>query len=473
MSLNPVVLGNSTLIGRPPAPNFFKSGNQYNEDTPQAHVGVNSATVFNFLKTRQANNVLPADRRLGSVSNNNQLHILTGEPVYMATSQGHQPSMFPGDSRPRALTSFNGEVIRKGASQQDFNSRFKLLGFAITDFAFGEPSQTQSGFTTRVGGSGTTLNNGSKRFLPGDAISARIPSIDRAQRKADDRARPTVHGVPADKQTAILEPLSFREYHNAYMRQPVEWYMTEASAAEADFNRLNLLPSTGMYSKLDLRQETALMLDRFITQVVLAGVSVLEASGLIMYTDPTGDGGSGAWRSNPAFYSSLPEKVLERFTAKMLAERTVRMEGGEPLIEEYDARRLQEIKRERTNRLGYIAALLGGLPPNPNAPHIKPSQELKQAVFGRSMWPLLPSQEEMESLSIRHYLVGSSLKRRRNNISNVAGLEQTTAALLRLQTEGSKELTKSMSVAKASLEGNIIGIARNTAAPGEELDYYI
>lgn len=145
-----------------------------------------------------------------------RLQIEEGELAFASTAGYQFGAKSMSGRRPLVFTSFNGLSVARKRTQEAFESDFIFIGMAQSaTFPEGDPGGMGNGIALKRAGSGTTLNNSSETFCPGDVIGYRLPSVDESTRA---REVPTTAGsrigterYRPGKHTAILRKVTYEE----------------------------------------------------------------------------------------------------------------------------------------------------------------------------------------------------------------------------------------------------------------------
>lgn len=186
--------------------------------TTQGLISLNADLDPNIVYNR---NALAASAGIGetiigrSAIDATRLQIEEGELLF-AAADVHLGSKLGSTRRPIVFSSFNGIPVRTDEPQERFEQRYVFIGMAQNaTFPEGDPGGMGNGIAVKRAGSGTTLNNGTDSFTPGDLIGFRLPNTNEDKRNREvpstssgrvgaDRYRPNKH-------TAILKKVTYEE----------------------------------------------------------------------------------------------------------------------------------------------------------------------------------------------------------------------------------------------------------------------
>lgn len=175
--------------------------------TTQGLITVNANLDPNIVVNRQnmANAAPAGSTIIGPAVNALNLQIEEGELLFMSTASFQFGGKSMSGRRPLVFSSFNGIPVKYKETQEAFEEEYMFIGMAQSaTFPEGDPGGMGNGIAVKRAGSGTTLNNSTETFCPGDVIGYQLPSVDEATRArevpslagarvATDRYRPGKH----------------------------------------------------------------------------------------------------------------------------------------------------------------------------------------------------------------------------------------------------------------------------------------
>lgn len=453
-------------------PNELMSGHFFTERTPQAQVVLNADTRSEETYLKQRNTqVLPHSQLIDAYTGNTEdVNFHSGDVAIMYRGDVTTPrdAKTPGERKPRVFASFTGEKIPQGFTQEQFDMQFVVVGFAKTAFEFNSLDQPQNGIAVRVGGAGTTKNNGSKTFRPLDWIKVRIPSIDPDQRRKDDLNRPANKGgSPATKQTPILEPYTMNDMF-AWVEEAVDWYFS-ATPDQGNFSRIYADRMFNGKTNTGPMQEVSLGFARWAVHNAISSVALLENMNLISFNRPL----LKKLMEHPDAYNNYVTAFEDTYNL----ERLSRMKWDDTNSKFTDFSSENEMTEEygaRSQCLGAIAAVFGGLLPDKQRTHLKYSKHAVDAVVMRTYYSILKDPALIQRGTVMHYLGGNILNRRmRNNLKRLGLDNNISKSISTLEKGAYNDFMLSMCQARLLAESKIVGRALTQSAPKEQLDYVI
>ena len=353
-----------------------------------------------------------------SAINAEQLQIEEGELLLSHIT----PFQFSGKamSTRRALvfSSFNGIPIEDGISQDAFEDQFMFIGMAhTTTFPEGDPGGMQNGISAKRAGSGTTLNNSSDTFAPGDLIGFRLPSVDKDQR-AREVASHSAGRVGTDrwrqnKHVAILKKITYKDIISQFDLAVAELLDNNAGIS---VHQHELISAGGHVATLSSTQEIAVLTKKAYNWAYWSAIQTAVEQGYVTLT-----GNVNGTTDN--------EKMLS------LAAMLGLIKSSVGIGEEYEM-------EERY----YRRALKGSLSYTSTAMQVLANEQLEQDLYN------------LQTRAAPSF--GQSGK-----FGNVA--EQ----LIHIANTASKDLTKAYGHSLDRIQHKIIGTSSCFAAPQASIDY--
>lgn len=212
-----------------------------------------------------------------------RLQIEEGELLF-ASKQAFQ---FGGKSmsgrRPLVFSSFNGVPVERKTTQEGFESEYIFIGMAQSaTFPEGDPGGMGNGIAAKRAGSGTTMNNSTETFCPGDVIGYQLPSIDESVRArevpslsgarvATDRYRPNKH-------VARLKKITYDEINSQYDLAVARLL---DSIAGADVHGFDQKTSSGQEAIYGSTNELSILIKKAYNWAFVAAIQAALTNGVV------------------------------------------------------------------------------------------------------------------------------------------------------------------------------------------------
>jgi len=177
------------------------------------------------------------------------------------------PFQFSGKAmstgRAVVFSSFNGIPIENGMSQDAFEDEFMFVGMAHSNTTPDDGLGMQNGISAKRAGSGTTLNNSSETFAPGDVIGYRLPSVDK-EKRAREVISHTTGRVGSDRYTpnkhvAILRKVTYKDITSQFDLAVAALLDNNAGIS---VHQHELLSAGGQVNTLSSTQEIAVLVKK-------------------------------------------------------------------------------------------------------------------------------------------------------------------------------------------------------------------
>ena len=449
-------------------PNQLMSGHMFTERTPEAQVVQNCATRDGEANLKERNTRSSPNHVLDMFTGNMEdINFHAGDVAvgYRGDITKPRDEKSPGERKPRVFASFTGEKIPAGWSQEQFDAQFVFYGFAKTTFSYNDLNQPENGIAVRIGGAGTTRNNGSKTFRPMDWIKARVPSIDPAQRAKDNLNRPTKGYSPPTKQTPILEPYTMTDMF-VWLEEAIDWYFNNVNEDQCNYSRICSERLFNGKTNVGMTQEMSLGFVRWAVHNMLAGVALLENMGLINFNKALLE----EMVTNPERYAEYVTKFESTNNLVVLSRE--KWNNSKKDFEEYTNKDLSTEFAGRNSCMRAIAALFGALLPEHDQNSMRYSKHAVEALVMRVYYPVLKDPALVERGSVVHYLGGHAInKRKRNNLAQLA-LDTNVVKSLSMHEKGAfGDLMLSLCQSRLVTEEKILGRALGQSGSKEFLDY--
>lgn len=231
-----------------------------------------------------------------------RLQIEEGELLFSTTLGYHTGPRSASGRRPVVFSSFNGYPVEKGIQQEMFEDEFMFFGLAQNN-TFPEGTGMNNGIAVKRAGSGTTLNNGTDTFCPGDTIGFRLPSVDDAKRAREvssverrigtDRYRPNKH-------VAILKKITYEEITSQFDLAVAVLLDSIEGASVVEFDRMSSSGEQPVYGSL---RELAVLIKKSFNWTFMSAIQAAVQMGIVTW----GAGVSGAADSEK--FESLGKKL--------------------------------------------------------------------------------------------------------------------------------------------------------------------
>ena len=200
--------------------------------------------------------------RIGSVQTPSDLYVDQHELMFTSKGPGGR-----GGSATSGFTSFNGMNVSPFATQDDFEDNLRCLGRAKIPYYFESDEQQNNGVSVQMRGAYSTTNRGKHTFSAGDRVAWAAPSIFKAQRAAEAKEIHMPEEMDHRKEMATLVPVSYAYVHKLPQRAYAR-YMQEALAPNGD-------------EKLRTRQGDAARATRHADRLTRYAITYLRAGGML------------------------------------------------------------------------------------------------------------------------------------------------------------------------------------------------
>jgi hypothetical protein len=254
--------------------------------TVQSLIVINGVVDPNIVLNRQrmADVAGPDATVIGrSAIGPSQLKIEEQELLLMPVTGFNYAGQTATARRPLVFSSFNGIPVDKNMSQDAFEDEYVWLGMAHTVTApEGDPVGMASGISIKRGGSGTTFNNSTDTFCPGDIIGYRLPSVDEATRdrevnmfawRTGERSRPMKH-------TAMLRKITYEEITTQFDKA--------VARLLTDVQTVNVIEreqagASGMFRPVDGIEEMAVLLKKAYGWAFVAAIATAMDRNVVVW----------------------------------------------------------------------------------------------------------------------------------------------------------------------------------------------
>lgn len=258
----------------------------------QALIVVNGVLDTNIVVNRQqqAATAGPNSTIIGSNAiDAPRLGIEEGELLMMPTSAFNFSGQSASTRRPLVFSSFNGIPVEDKMSQDAFEDEYVWLGMAQNNtFPEGDPGGMGNGIAIKRGGSGTTFNNSTDTFCPGDVIGYRLPSVDPATREREvalfDGTRVGTSRWRPSKHTARLRKVTYDEITGQFDRAVARLLRDVLTVSVPE---RELATATGVFRQTDSVEEMAVLLKKAFNWAFLAAIATCVDRQLVTLTNFT------------------------------------------------------------------------------------------------------------------------------------------------------------------------------------------
>jgi len=271
-------------------PRLFHTGGIKDPVMDQATVTVNISVPSTLPTSRQLNASRYSNVSYPNGSDVLNLNILYGEVLVGMRKQSTYAVI--GNPHSVAFSSLNGlnfsEYSNAGAMQRDMY----FAGIAKDNYDFRTDSSVNNrpgdGIAVIGAGSTSTINTGKKQFMPGDAVTWRLPRfhVNRQQRnQKDDIPILEVEAIPDEKLLVILEPFDpndvYMHLQDAYMNM-FDYVSKHGVAKFPSFtlNQINTIQkriSSQQYFAMAKREEMLMAGLRMIDVLSKRGIVTINA----------------------------------------------------------------------------------------------------------------------------------------------------------------------------------------------------
>lgn len=197
---------------------------------------------------------------------------------------------FPGQSatmrRPFVFSSFNGIPVDEDMSQDAFEDEYVWMGMAHTSTApEGDPLGMANGISIKRGGSGTTFNNSTDTFSPGDVIGFQLPSVDGGEREIQAKrfggTRIGRDQTRFGKHVAMLRKITYEDISDQFDLATARLYTNVGKTSVPEREQSSV---GGLFRPVDGVDEMAVLIKKAFNWAFVSSMIAAEKTGLIQFT---------------------------------------------------------------------------------------------------------------------------------------------------------------------------------------------